>query len=41
MNATILGYLMLVVGVSMVAASVARLLKATDDWSIDGSDTND
>jgi len=41
MNATTLGYLMLVVGISMVAASIARLLKATDDWSVDGSETTD
>jgi hypothetical protein len=31
MTATILGYLMLVVGVTMVAASIARMLKASPD----------
>jgi hypothetical protein len=41
MNATTLGYLMLVVGISLVAASIASLLKAPDNWSVDAPDPSD
>ena len=41
MNATMMGYLLLVVGASLVAASVARLLTAVEDWTVDSSDSID